>query len=166
MAPLPQLRVGQGFDVHRFADPAEGRKLMLMGCEVPHDRGLAGHSDADVMLHALMDALLGAAGLGDIGHHFPDTDAAYKGADSLALLDRVMEALRAGGWQVMSADVCLIGERPKLAPHRERMRARVAPALGIGVEALNVKATTTEQLGFTGRGEGLAAQAVALIGKG
>ena len=165
MTALPQLRVGQGFDVHRFAEPSEGRKLMLMGCEVPHDRGLAGHSDADVMLHALMDALLGAAGLGDIGRHFPDTDAAYKGADSFALLTRVMEALRAGGWQVMSADVCLIGERPKLAPHRERMRARVAPALGLEVDALNVKATTTEKLGFTGRGEGLAAQAVALIGK-
>jgi len=165
MTPLPRLRVGQGFDVHRFAEPSEGRRLVLMGCEVPHDRGLAGHSDADVMLHALMDALLGAAGLGDIGHHFPDTDAAYKGADSFALLERVMEALRAGGWQVLSADVCLIGERPKLAPHRERMRARVAPALGLEPDALNVKATTTEKLGFTGRGEGLAAQAVALIGR-
>lgn len=166
MTALPQLRIGQGFDVHRFADPSEGRRLVLMGCEVPHDRGLAGHSDADVMLHALMDALLGAAGLGDIGQHFPDTDATYKGADSFALLERVMEALRANGWQVMSADVCLIGERPKLAPHRDRMRARVAPALGVELDALNVKATTTEKLGFTGRGEGLAAQAVALIGKG
>lgn len=165
MTALPQLRVGQGFDVHRFADPAEGRRLVLMGCEIPHDRGLAGHSDADVMLHALMDALLGAAGLGDIGRHFPDTDAAYKGADSMKLLEQVMEALHDQGWQVMSADVCLIGERPKLAPHRERMRARVAPALGLAPEALNVKATTTERLGFTGRGEGLAAQAVALIGK-
>ncbi|HET8902242.1 MAG TPA: 2-C-methyl-D-erythritol 2,4-cyclodiphosphate synthase [Holophagaceae bacterium] len=164
-AGLPQFRVGQGFDVHRFADPAEGRKLLLMGCEVPHDRGLAGHSDADVMLHALMDALLGAAGLGDIGQHFPDTDAAYKGADSFALLEQVMKTLRERGWRVMSADVCLIGERPKLAPHRERMRARVAPALGLEPDALNVKATTTEKLGFTGRGEGLAAQAVALIGK-
>lgn len=165
MSALPQLRIGQGFDVHRFADPSEDRRLMLMGCEVPHDRGLAGHSDADVMLHALMDALLGAAGLGDIGQHFPDTDAAYKGADSFALLERVMEAMRERGWRVMSADVCLIGERPKLAPHRERMRARVAPALGLDLDALNVKATTTEKLGFTGRGEGLAAQAVALIGK-
>ncbi|HET8715037.1 MAG TPA: 2-C-methyl-D-erythritol 2,4-cyclodiphosphate synthase [Holophagaceae bacterium] len=165
MSALPQLRVGQGFDVHRFADPSEGRRLMLMGCEVPHDRGLAGHSDADVMLHALMDALLGAAGLGDIGRHFPDTDPAFKGADSMKLLERVMEALRDGGWQVMSADVCLIGERPKLAPHRLRMRDHVAPVLGLDPSALNVKATTTEKLGFTGRGEGLAAQAVALIGK-
>ena len=165
-APLPQFRVGQGFDVHRFADPSEGRKLMLMGCEVPHDRGLAGHSDADVMLHALMDALLGAAGLGDIGQHFPDTDAAYKGANSFVLLEQVMETLHDRGWQVMNADVTLIGERPKLAPHRDRMRARIAPALGLSPDALNVKATTTEQLGFTGRGEGLAAQAVALIGKG
>ncbi|MBS1785094.1 MAG: 2-C-methyl-D-erythritol 2,4-cyclodiphosphate synthase [Acidobacteria bacterium] len=163
--PLPQLRIGQGFDVHRFAEPSEGRKLLLMGCEVPHDRGLAGHSDADVMLHALMDALLGAAGLGDIGQHFPDTDAAFKDADSFTLLERVMETLKAGGWRVLSADVGLIGERPKLAPHRETMRARVAPALGLELEALNVKATTTEKLGFTGRGEGLAAQAVALIGK-
>ncbi len=165
MTALPQLRIGQGFDVHRFAEPAEGRKLFLMGCEIPHDRGLAGHSDADVMLHALMDALLGAAGLGDIGHHFPDTDAAYKNADSFRLLEQVMTVLRAGGWQVMSADVTLIGERPKLALHRERMRARVAPALGLAPDALNVKATTTERLGFTGRGEGLAAQAVVLIGK-
>ena len=164
-AGLPLLRIGQGFDVHRFADPSEGRKLLLMGCEVPHDRGLAGHSDADVMLHALMDALLGAAGLGDIGQHFPDTDAAYTGADSFALLGQVVATLHERGWRVMSADVCLIGERPKLAPHRERMRARVAPALGLEPEALNVKATTTEKLGFTGRGEGLAAQAVALIGK-
>jgi 2-C-methyl-D-erythritol 2,4-cyclodiphosphate synthase len=165
MPPLPQLRVGQGFDVHRFADPAEGRRLMLMGCEVPHDRGLAGHSDADVMLHALMDALLGAAGLGDIGQHFPDTDPAFKGADSMKLLELVMAALRLQGWQVMSADICLIGERPKLAPHRLRMRDQVAPVLGLDPSAVNVKATTTEKLGFTGRGEGLAAQAVALIGK-
>ncbi|HEU4950636.1 MAG TPA: 2-C-methyl-D-erythritol 2,4-cyclodiphosphate synthase [Holophagaceae bacterium] len=165
MSGLPQLRVGQGFDVHRFSEPSEGRKLILMGCEVPHDRGLAGHSDADVMLHALMDALLGAAGLGDIGRHFPDTDPAFKGADSMKLLEHVMVALRAEGWQVMSADVCLIGERPKVAPHRLRMRDLVAPVLGLDPSALNVKATTTEQLGFTGRGEGLAAQAVALIGK-
>jgi 2-C-methyl-D-erythritol 2,4-cyclodiphosphate synthase len=157
------FRVGQGFDVHRFSAPEEGRRLVLMGCEVPHDRGLAGHSDADVMLHALMDALLGAAGLGDIGQHFPDTDPAYRGADSTVLLSRVMGDLARLGWRVVNADVCLIGERPKVGPHRERMRQRVAPLLGVPEDALNVKATTTEKLGFTGRGEGLAAQAVVLI---
>jgi 2-C-methyl-D-erythritol 2,4-cyclodiphosphate synthase len=136
---------------------------MLMGCAIPHDRGLAGHSDADVMLHALMDALLGAAGLGDIGQHFPDTDPAFKGADSAQLLERVMADLRDRGWQVVNADVCLVGERPKIGPHRQRMRDRVAPLLGVDPEALNVKATTTEKLGFTGRGEGLAAQAVVLL---
>ena len=160
---MTALRVGQGFDVHRFAAPEEGRRLVLMGCEVPHDRGLAGHSDADVMLHALMDALLGAAGLGDIGQHFPDTDPAYRGADSAILLTRVMGDLAERGWRVVNADVCLIGERPKVGPHRDRMRQRVAPLLGLPEEALNVKATTTEKLGFTGRGEGLAAQAVVLI---
>ena len=157
------FRIGQGFDVHRFSAPEEGRPLMLMGCDIPHDRGLAGHSDADVMLHALMDALLGAAGLGDIGQHFPDTDPAYRGADSAALLVRVMGDLVERGWHVVNADVCLVGERPKIGPHRERMRQRVAPLLGLPADALNVKATTTEKLGFTGRGEGLAAQAVVLI---
>ncbi len=157
------MRVGQGFDVHRFAAPEDGRPLVLMGLTIPHDRGLAGHSDADVMVHALMDALLGAAGLGDIGQHFPDTDAAYKGADSTKLLEHVVASLRERGWRVVNADVCLIGERPKIGPHRERMRERIAPLLGIPAEDLNVKATTTEKLGFTGRGEGLAAQAVALI---
>lgn len=160
---MSAIRVGHGFDVHRFAAPEEGRPLMLMGCDIPHDRGLAGHSDADVMLHALMDALLGAAGLGDIGQHFPDTDPAYKGADSALLLDRVMGDLAERGWRVVNADVCLIGERPKIGPHRLRMRDCVALLLGLPADALNVKATTTEQLGFTGRGEGLAAQAVVLI---
>ncbi len=157
------IRIGQGFDVHRFSAPEEGRPLVLMGLTVPHDRGLAGHSDADVMLHALMDALLGAAGLGDIGLHFPDTDAAFKGADSARLLQRVMADLGEKGWRVVNADVLLIGERPKIGPHREAMRARIAPLLGLEPGALNVKATTTEMLGFTGRGEGLAAQAVVLI---
>ena len=138
---------------------------MLMGLKVPHDRGLKGHSDADVMLHALMDALLGAAGLGDIGQHFPDTDPAYRGADSAKLLEHVMTSLRQRGWRVVNVDVCLVGERPKIGPHREQMRARIAPILEIPVEDLNVKATTTEKLGFTGRGEGLAAQAVVLIEK-
>ncbi len=136
---------------------------MLMGILVPFDRGLSGHSDADVMLHALMDALLGAAGLGDIGHHFPDTDAAYKDSDSVLLLGHTMRELRGRGWRVENADVCLIGEKPKIGPHRQAMRERIAPILGIELEALNVKATTTEKLGFTGRGEGLAAQAVVLI---
>lgn len=158
-----KVRVGQGFDVHRFADPAAGRPLVLMGLPFPHDRGLLGHSDADVMLHALMDALLGAAGLGDIGQHFPDTYAAFRGADSAVLLVRVMEALRSRGWKVLNADVTLIGERPRIGAHRQAMRERIAPILGIPVDDLNVKATTTEQLGFTGRGEGLAAQAVVLL---
>jgi 2-C-methyl-D-erythritol 2,4-cyclodiphosphate synthase len=160
---MTALRTGLGFDVHRFATPEEGRPLMLMGCHIPHDRGLAGHSDADVMLHALMDALLGAAGLGDIGQHFPDTDPAYRGADSAILLERVMGDLAERGYRVVNADVCLIGEQPKIGPHRQRMRERIAPLLGLQAEALNVKATTTEKLGFTGRGEGLAAQAVVLI---
>jgi 2-C-methyl-D-erythritol 2,4-cyclodiphosphate synthase len=157
------IRVGQGFDVHRFSAPEEGRPLLLMGCRIPHDRGLAGHSDADVMLHALMDALLGAAGLGDIGQHFPDTDPAYQGADSARLLERVMGDLAERGWRVINADVCLIGERPRIGPHRQRMREAVSPLLGLPPDALNVKATTTEKLGFTGREEGLAAQAVVLI---
>ena len=157
------LRVGQGFDVHRFAEPSALRPLRLMGVEVPHGCGLEGHSDADVMLHALMDALLGAAGLGDIGAHFPDTDAAYRGADSVDLLQRVMEELGGRGWQVVNADVTLIGERPRIGPHRQAMRERIAPVLGLTAEALNVKATTSEGLGFPGRGEGLAAMAVVLI---
>jgi 2-C-methyl-D-erythritol 2,4-cyclodiphosphate synthase len=136
---------------------------MLMGIHVPFDRGLLGHSDADVMLHALMDALLGAAGLGDIGQHFPDTETAYRNSDSAFLLEHVMAELRSRGWQVENADVCLIGERPKIGPYRQSMRDRIAPILGIEVDALNVKATTTETLGFTGRGEGLAAQAVVLL---
>ncbi len=134
-----------------------------MGCVVPHDRGLAGHSDADVMVHALMDALLGAAGLGDIGMHFPDKDPAYAGADSTRLLEHVIGLLKDRNWRVVNADVTLIGERPKIGPHREAMRKRIAPILGLSLEALNVKATTTETLGFTGRGEGLAAMAVAMI---
>lgn len=162
---MSRFRIGQGFDVHRFAAPEEGRPLVLMGCAVPHDRGLAGHSDADVMVHALMDALLGAAGLGDIGQHFPDTDPAFAGADSTLLLARVMGDLAERGWCVVNADICLIGERPKIGPQRQQMRERIAPLLGLPVEAVNVKATTTERLGFTGRGEGLAAQAVVLIEK-
>ncbi len=160
---MTTFRIGQGFDVHRFAQPSDNRPLVLMGCHLPHDRGLAGHSDADVMVHALMDALLGAAGLGDIGQHFPDTDPAYLGADSMALLERVMGDLAERGWRVVNADVTLIGEQPKLRTHRLAMRERVAPLLRIHVEDLNVKATTTERLGFCGREEGLAAQAAVLL---
>jgi 2-C-methyl-D-erythritol 2,4-cyclodiphosphate synthase len=157
------MRAGIGFDAHRFAEPSENRPLVLMGVRVPFDRGLRGHSDADVMLHALMDALLGAACLGDIGLHFPDSDPQYRGADSLELLKRVVAELGYKGWRVANADVCLIGESPKIAPHRRAMRDAVAPALGGPPDALNVKATTTEGMGFAGRGEGLAAQAVAVI---
>ncbi len=157
------LRIGQGFDVHRFAPAEAGRPLVLMGLVIPHDRGLEGHSDADVMLHALMDALLGAVGLGDIGQHFPDTDPTYRGADSTHLLKRVMAIIDQQGYRVVNADVTLIGERPKIGPYRTAMRERIAPMLGVEASALNVKATTTEKLGFTGRGEGLAAQAVVLL---
>jgi len=157
------FRIGQGFDVHRFTAPEETRPLMLMGCHIPHDLGLVGHSDADVMLHALMDALLGAAGLGDIGQHFPDTDPAFRGADSTLLLEKVMGDLFERGWRVVNTDVCLIGEKPKISHHRQRMRERVAPFLEIQPDSVNVKATTTEKLGFCGRGEGLAAQAIVLL---
>jgi len=156
-------RVGLGFDVHKFTDHGKHRPLILMGIPVVFDKGLAGHSDADVMVHALMDALLGAAGLGDIGQHFPDTDQNFLGADSTLLLASVMEKLHSNNLKVSNADVLLIGEKPKLSPYREKMREKIAPILDIPKEALNVKATTTEKLGFTGRGEGLAAQAIVLL---
>ena len=158
-----QFRVGTGFDVHALV---ENRPLILAGVQIPYEKGLLGHSDADVALHALMDALLGAAGMGDIGKHFPDTDAKYEGADSRRLLRVVVEMLRQDGWQVNNADVTIIAQRPKLAPFIETMRELVANDLGIGKDAVNIKATTTEKLGFTGRGEGIAAEAVASIIKG
>ena len=158
-----QFRVGTGFDVHALV---ENRPLILAGVQIPYEKGLLGHSDADVALHALMDALLGAAGMGDIGKHFPDTDAKYEGADSRHLLCVVVEMLRQDGWQVNNADVTIIAQRPKLAPFIAAMRELVANDLGIGKEAVNIKATTTEKLGFTGRGEGIAAEAVASIIKG
>jgi 2-C-methyl-D-erythritol 2,4-cyclodiphosphate synthase len=159
-------RVGIGFDVHGFSDPSEMRPLILMGLHIPFDRGLAGHSDADVMLHALIDALLGAAGLGDIGIHFPDTDSKYEGIESTELLRLTLKELHSKCYHVVNADVGLIGERPKISPHREAMKEMIAPILGIQPEALNVKATTTEKLGFTGREEGLAAQAVVMVSGG
>ena len=158
-----QFRVGTGFDVHALV---ENRPLILAGVQIPYEKGLLGHSDADVALHALMDALLGAAGMGDIGKHFPDTDAKYEGADSRRLLRVVVEKLQKDGWQVNNADVTIIAQRPKVAPFIAAMRELVANDLGIGKDAVNIKATTTEKLGFTGRGEGLAAEAVASIIKG
>jgi 2-C-methyl-D-erythritol 2,4-cyclodiphosphate synthase len=157
-----QFRVGTGFDVHALV---ENRPLILAGVRVPYEKGLLGHSDADVALHALMDALLGAAGKGDIGKHFPDTDDKYEGADSRRLLRVVVEMLQKDGWQVNNADVTIIAQRPKLAPFIATMRQLVASDLGITEDAVNIKATTTEKLGFTGRGEGIAAEAVASIVK-
>jgi 2-C-methyl-D-erythritol 2,4-cyclodiphosphate synthase len=155
-----QFRVGTGFDVHALV---ENRALILAGVRVPYEKGLLGHSDADVALHALMDALLGAAGKGDIGKHFPDTDDKYEGADSRRLLRVVVEMLRKDEWQVNNVDVTIIAQRPKLAPFIATMRERVASDLGITEDAVNIKATTTEKLGFTGRGEGIAAEAVVSI---
>ena len=157
---FPQLRVGCGYDVHKLV---EERKLILCGVEVPYELGLLGHSDADVALHALMDALLGAAALGDIGKHFPDTDERFKGADSMKLTEHVVGLLAERGWQINNVDVTIIAQRPKLASFIPAMRAQVARVLGVEEEAVNVKATTTEKLGFTGRGEGIAAEAVASI---
>lgn len=154
------MRIGQGFDAHAFR---EGGRLVLGGVEIPHTHSLAAHSDGDVVLHALCDALLGAAGLGDIGQHFPDTDAAYKGIDSRKLLARVMEKLRGRLLRVGNADITVIAQAPKLAPHRDAMRAIIAQDLGVSVDLVNIKATTTEQMGFTGRKEGIAALAAVLL---
>jgi 2-C-methyl-D-erythritol 2,4-cyclodiphosphate synthase len=157
------FRIGQGFDVHAFAN---GRKLIIGGVEIPYELGLAGHSDADVLVHALCDALLGAAGLGDIGQHYPDNDARYAGVDSMTLLADVVSKLKAQGWSIGNADMTVIAQAPRLAPFIPEMRQRIAEALGVCTEQVNVKATTTEHLGFTGRREGIAAQAVALIHDG
>ncbi|MBM6884516.1 2-C-methyl-D-erythritol 2,4-cyclodiphosphate synthase [Pseudoflavonifractor phocaeensis] len=154
------MRIGHGYDVHQLT---EGRKLILGGVEIPFERGLLGHSDADVLTHAVMDALLGAAGLGDIGKAFPDTDPAYAGADSLGLLDTVMEMLRAAGFRVGNVDATILAQRPKLAPHIPQMRENLARRMGVPVDRVNVKATTEEKLGFTGSGAGMAAHAVCLL---
>ena len=154
------FRIGHGYDVHRLA---EGRKLILGGVEIPCEKGLDGHSDADVLTHAVMDALLGAAALGDIGHHFPDTEEAYAGADSMALLKAVGELLKENGYCVANIDATLLAQRPKVAPYRESMRRNIAEALSIDLFQVSVKATTEEGLGFTGQGLGMAAHAVCLI---
>lgn len=153
-------RTGLGYDSHRLA---EGRRLILGGVLIPHERGLAGHSDADVLTHAVIDALLGAAGLEDIGHHFPDTDERWKDADSIALLGRVMSMVQRRRLRLVNVDSTVVIEKPKLAPHREKIRASLAGALGVQPEYVNVKATTGEGIGFVGRGEGVAAFAVATL---
>jgi len=154
------LRVGFGYDVHRLV---EGRPLVLGGVRIPYEKGLSGHSDADVLAHAVMDALLGAAGAGDIGKHFPDSEWQYEGISSLVLLSRVREILAAKSFEVVNIDSVIVAQAPKLAPYTEKMASKVAEALEIRPEQVNVKATTTEGLGFTGTGEGIAAYAVALI---
>ena len=154
------IRIGHGFDVHQLV---EGRKCIIGGVEIAHDKGLLGHSDADVLLHAICDALLGAAGLGDIGRHFPDTDAQYQGADSRELLRKVIALLKDAGFSVGNIDATIIAQAPKMAPHIPQMVAHIASDCGVELNRINVKATTTEKLGFTGRGEGIAAEAVCLI---
>ena len=156
------MRVGLGIDVHAFAAAEDGRRLVLGGVEIPSDRGLLGHSDADVLAHAITDALLGAAGLEDIGHYFPDTDERYRDADSIGLL-REVRGLVGESWGVSNVDAVVICERPKIRDHRETMRKNLAAALGVEAASVSVRGTTTELLGFTGRGEGIAAQAVCLL---
>ena len=156
------MRIGIGYDVHKLVP---GRKLILGGVEIPHELGLLGHSDADVLTHAIMDALLGALALGDIGQHFPDTDEAYKGADSLALLGRVVVLLGEHGYEVGNIDSIIIAEKPKMKPHIPEMREKIAGVLGVGIDRISVKATTEEKLGFTGREEGISSQAVVLLNR-
>ena len=154
------MRIGTGYDVHRLV---EGRKLILGGVDIPYEKGLLGHSDADVLVHAIMDALLGAAALGDIGLHFPDSDPAFKGADSLSLAGHVSRILEDNGWIIENVDSTVIAQAPKLRPYIDQMRTNIARALRIDVTKVSVKATTEEHLGFTGRGEGISAQAAALL---
>lgn len=162
MAKGETMRIGQGYDVHRLV---EGRKLIIGGVEIPHEKGLDGHSDADVLIHAIMDALLGAAALGDIGVLFPDTDDAYKGADSMKLLEKVNEAILTEGYKISNIDATIIAQAPKMRPYIDQMRENIAKVLILGTDQVNVKATTEEKLGFTGRKEGISAIAVALLEK-
>ena len=158
----PRIRVGHGFDVHQLV---EGRKCIIGGVDIPFERGLLGHSDADVLLHAICDALLGAAALGDIGKHFPDSDARYQGIDSRTLLKHVAALIGERGYRVENVDATIIADAPKMSPHIAQMVGNIAADLGVNADQVNVKATTTEKLGFTGRGEGIAAEAVCLICK-
>lgn len=157
------MRVGMGYDVHAFAAPEDGRPLMLGGIQVPHERGLAGHSDADVLLHAVVDALLGAAALGDIGSYFPSSDERWRNAPSSAFVSATRALLTERGWTLGNVDCTLVAERPRLSPHVEQMRAQVAVLLGLAAEQVSIKSKTTDGLGFTGRQEGIACYAVALI---
>lgn len=154
------MRIGHGYDVHRLV---EGRKLIMGGVDIPWEKGLLGHSDADVLLHAIADAILGAIGEGDIGKHFPDTDPAFKGADSLKLLQHVAEIARERGYRMGNLDATIIAQQPKMAPHIQQMRANIAQVLGAAVDQINVKATTEERLGFTGSGEGISSHAVVIM---
>lgn len=154
------IRIGHGYDVHPLV---AGRDLILGGVKIPHNKGLAGHSDADALIHAVCDACLGAAGLGDIGRHFPDTDPQYKDIDSRILLRQVKQAIQAKGWRVENVDATIVAQAPRLAPFRDRMRANLAQDLGIPADRVNIKAGTTEKMGFTGREEGIAVHAVALL---
>lgn len=158
-----KIRVGHGFDVHKFSEPKDNSKIVICGVSIPYDAELVAHSDGDVALHALSDALLGAAALGDIGHHFPDTDPAYAGADSRELLRQVMDAVIEKGYRVGNVDLTIMAQAPKMAPHIESMRQNIAVDLNLELDQVNVKATTTEKLGFVGRKEGIAAEAVTLI---
>jgi 2-C-methyl-D-erythritol 2,4-cyclodiphosphate synthase len=160
-----QLRIGHGYDAHRFAEPSDNRPLMLGGIEVPHDRGLLAHSDGDALIHALCDALLGAVALGDIGRHFPDTDQAYKNADSAVLLKRVLGLVKNLGWSVVNADMTILAQSPRMAPHINTMRSRLATLLEVELDAVNVKASTTEGMGFVGRKEGLETHAEVLLSR-
>ena len=154
------MRIGQGYDVHKLV---EGRRCIICGVDIPHEKGLLGHSDADVALHALCDAILGAAALGDIGKHFPDTDDAFKGADSRVLLREVVKMVKEKGFAISNADITIIAQKPKMLPYIEKMRENVSQDLEIKTDRVNVKATTTEKLGFEGRGEGISAMAVVLL---
>lgn len=159
------MRCGIGMDVHAFAAPEDGRRLVIGGVDIPYERGLAGHSDADVLAHAVADALLGAARIGDIGKLFPDTDPAFKDADSLVLLARATQAVRDAGFTVVDVDSVVAAQAPKLAPYRDEMRTNLANAMGVSVDSVGVKATTTEHLGFEGRGEGVTAYATCLLSR-
>ena len=159
---MSKLRIGHGYDVHKLV---ECRRLVLGGVDIPYEKGLLGHSDADVLLHAISDSLLGAVALGDIGKHFPDTDETYKNADSLVLLTKVNEIIKSAGYCISNVDATVIAQAPKLAPHIEQMRKNIAKALSTSIENVSVKATTEEHLGFTGRGEGISAHAVCIVEK-